>query len=134
MARVGNNSSISTTAAEVGWTAGNAHNFFITNTSDGPVRITFTGNNGLTFDERNIGRNRNSINHHTLKRDSFVLEGDTGIFLRLEALSVNSDPSMNTVTFDVSDLHTGIRNPSADDADDGAVYIALQIDMQNNAI
>ena len=132
MARVGNNSSISTTAAEVGWTAGNAHNFFITNTSDGPVRITVTPNNGLVFDERNIGRNRNSINHHNLNGDSFTLEGDTGIFLRLEALSVDSDPSMNTVTFDVSDLHTSVRNPTV--LDDGAVYIALQVDMEGNAI
>ena len=134
MARVGNNSSISTTAAEVGWTAGNAHNFFITNTSDGPVRITVTPNNGLTFDERNIGRSGAGINHHNLNGDNFTLEGDTGIFLRLEALAVDSDPSLNTVTFAVSDLHTSVRNPSADDLDDGAVYIALQIDMQNNAI
>ena len=132
MARVGNNSSISTTAAEVGWTAGNAHNFFITNTSDGPVRITVTPNNGLTFDERNIGRSGEGINHHRLHRDSFVLEGDSGIFLRLEALAVNSDPSVNNVTFAVSDLHTGIRNP--ENADNGAVFIALQADVQSAAL
>ena len=96
------------------------------------MRITVTPNNGLVFDERNIGRNRNSINHHNLNGDSFTLEGDTGIFLRLEALSVDSDPSMNTVTFDVSDLHTSVRNPTV--LDDGAVYIALQVDMEGNAI
>ena len=132
MARVANNSSITTDASEVPWTAGSVHNFFLTNTSDGPVRIRVTPNNGLTFDERNLGRNRNSINHHNLNGDSFTLEGNTGIFLRLEALTVDGTPGDNTVTFAVSDLHTSVRNP--EDADDGAVYIALQADVEADAI
>ena len=132
MARVANNNSITTVNSEVAWTAGAVHNFMITNTSDGPVKITVTPNNGLTFDERHLGRNRNSINHHSLNGDSFTLEGDSGTFLRLEAATVDGTPGDNTVTFAVSDLHTGIRNP--ENADDGAVYIALQADVQANAI
>ena len=132
MARVANNSSITTVNSEVQWTAGSVHNFMITNTSDGPVRIRVTPNNGLTFDERNLGRDRGSANHHSLVGESFTLEGDSGLFLRLEAATVDSTPGDNTVTFAVSDLHTGVRNPT--DPDDGAVFIALQIDVQNAAI
>ena len=132
MARVANNSSITTDASEVPWTAGSVHNFFLTNTSDGPVKITITPNNDLVFDERNLGRSGAGINHHNLVGESFTLEGDSGAFLRLEALSVDGTPGDNTVTFSVSSLHTNVRNP--EDADNGAVYIALQADVQANAI
>ena len=132
MARVANNNSITTVNSEVAWTAGSTHNFFITNTSDGPVRITVTPNNGLTFDERHIGRSGRGVNHHSLNGDSFTLEGDSGTFLRLEAATVDGTPGDNTVTFAVSDLHTGVRNPV--DPDHGAVFIALQADVQANAI
>ena len=132
MARVANNSSITTVNSEVQWTAGAVHNFFITNTSDGPVKITVTPNNGLTFDERHLGRQGAGVNHHSINGDSFTLEGDSGLFLRLEAAEVDSTPGDNTVTFRVDNLHTGIRNPT--NADNGAVFIALQADVQAAAI
>ena len=133
MATLNNNGSITTTNLRVGWTVGNAHNFVVTNLNDGPVKITVTPNNGLEFSNMQIGSHGpNSINHHNIVGESFVLEGDSGLFLRLEAATVDSTPGDNTVTFAVSDLHTGVRNPT--DPDDGAVFIALQIDVQNAAI
>ena len=128
MAQLTNNSSITTDGAVVIWTdTDSIHNFVITNINDGPVKITVTPNNGLEFASRQLGHGNNSVNHHTLVGESFVLEGDSGILLRLEPSAVDSDAGMNTVTFSSEDLHTGIRN-------NGSTLIALQADVISDAI
>ena len=128
MATLNNNGSITTTNLRVGWTAGNAHNFVVTNLNDGPVKITVTPNNALEFSNMQIGSHGpNSINHHNIVGESFVLEGDSGLLLRLTASAVDSTAINNTVTFRSEDLHTGIRNT-------GSVLIALQADVTSDSI
>ena len=91
MATLPNNGTITTTNLRVGWTVGNAHNFVVTNLNDGPVKITVTPNNGLEFSNMQIGSHGpNSINHHNIVGESFVLEGDSGLLLRLTASAVDS--------------------------------------------
>ena len=132
MAQVANNSSITTTQIQVPWTAGAGHNFIIMNLNDGPVRITVTPNNDLEFNQRHLNRSQAGVNHHSLVGDSFTLEGDTGLTLRLAASAVDSLASNNTVTFRTEDLHTGIRNPTR--IDQGSVLIALQSDVSDALI
>ena len=125
MAQLTNGSSITTDAAVVVWTSTSSiHNFVITNINDGPVKITVTPNNGLEFASRQIGHGNNSINHHTIVGESFVLEGDSGILLRLVPSAIDSTTENNTVTFTSENLHTGIRTP-----DTGSTLIALQADV-----
>ena len=69
----------------------------------------------------------NSINHHNLVGESFTLEGDSGILLRLVANAVDTTAINNTVTFTSENLHTGIRNT-------GSVLIALQADVTSDSI
>ena len=69
----------------------------------------------------------NSINHHNIVGESFVLEGDSGLLLRLTASAVDSTAIDNTVTFTSENLHTGIRNT-------GSVLIALQADVTSDSI
>ena len=128
MATLPNNGTITTTNLRVGWTVGNAHNFVVTNLNDGPVKITVTPNNGLEFSNMQIGSHGpNSINHHNIVGESFVLEGDSGLLLRLIASAVDSTAIDNTVTFTSENLHTGIRNT-------GSVLIALQADVTSDSI
>ena len=128
MATLPNNGTITTTNLRVGWTVGNAHNFVVTNLNDGPVKITVTPNNGLEFSNMQIGSHGpNSINHHNIVGESFVLEGDSGILLRLVANAVDTTAINNTVTFTSENLHTGVRNT-------GSVLIALQADVTSDSV
>ena len=128
MAQLTNGGSITTDASVVPWADTDAiHNFVITNINDGPIRITVTPNNGLEFASRQLGHGNNSVNHHTIVGESFVLEGDSGILLRLEPSAVDSTADMNTVTFTSSHLHTDVR-------DEGSTLIALQADVISDAI
>ena len=130
MANLANGGSITTTNLRVGWTVGNAHNFVITNLNDGPIKITVTPNNGLEFSDMQIGNHGpNSINHHNLVGESFTLEGDSGILLRLTASAVDSTAINNTVTFTSADLHTNVRTRN-----NGSVLIALQADVTSDSI
>ena len=130
MATLPNNGSITTSNLRVGWTVGNAHNFVVTNLNDGPVKITVTPNNGLEFSNMQIGSHGpNSINHHNIVGESFVLEGDSGLLLRLTASAIDSAASMNTVTFRSENLHTNIRTRN-----NGSVLIALQADVAADLI
>ena len=127
MANLANGGSITTDVAEVAWAdTDTIHNFVVMNINDGPVRITVTPNNGLEFASRQLGHGTDSINHHTVVGESFVLEGDTGILLRLQPSAVDSTTGNNTVTFSSEDLHTGIRN-------EGSTLIALQVDVSDNS-
>ena len=128
MATLNNNGSLTTTNLRVGWTAGNGHNFVVTNLNDGPVKITVTPNNNLEFSDMQIGSHGpNSTNHHNIVGESFTLEGDSGILLRLVASAVDSTPINNTVTFTSENLHTGIRNT-------GSVLMALQADVAADSL
>ena len=133
MATLNNNSSITTTQIRVGWTSAGptnptSHNFVMTNLNDGPVRITVTPNNGLEFSVMDLGNHGgNSVNHHSLVGESFTLEGDSGLLLRLTASAIDSTAINNTVTFTSETLHTGIRN-------NGSVLIALQADVAADLI
>ena len=133
MARIRNNSSITTDVANVSWAVNTVHNFLITNTNDGPVRITFTPNNDLEFSSRHLGHTSDSVNHHSLNGDSFTLEGDTGVYLRLVASAVDSDAAMNTVTFTSDNLHTNVRN-ATEPATFRPILIALQSTVQDGLI
>ena len=127
MASLANDGTITTTQIQVAWSVGTAHNFIITNLNDGPVRITVTPNNGLEFSTRQLGHAGGGVNHHNLVGESFVLEGDTGLNLRLVASAIDSTAINNTVTFTSETLHTGIRNT-------GSTLIALQADVDDAAI
>ena len=133
MARIRNNSSITTDVANVSWAVNTVHNFLITNTNDGPVRITFTPNNDLEFSSRHLGHTSDSVNHHSLNGDSFTLEGDTGVYLRLVASAVDTTTSNNTVTFTSDNLHTNVRNDDSD-PDFRPILIALQSTVQDGLI
>ena len=99
MASLANNTSITTDVAEVAWAdTDTIHNFVVMNINDGPVKITVTPNNDLEFASRQLGHGTNSVNHHTLVGESFVLEGDTGILLRLQPSAVDTTTGNNTVT------------------------------------
>ena len=92
------------------------------------MKITVTPNNALEFSSMSIGNHGpNSVNHHNLVGESFTLEGDSGILLRLVASVVDSTAINNTVTFTSENLHTGIRN-------NGSVLIALQADVTSDSI
>ena len=129
MANLTNGGSITTDVAEVAWAdTDTIHNFVVMNINDGPVKITVTPNNDLEFSDMQIGNHGpNSINHHNLVGESFTLEGDSGILLRLVASAVDTTAINNTVTFTSENLHTGIRNT-------GSVLIALQADVTSDSI
>ena len=132
MAQLTNDGSITTTQIRVPWTSAGpsptSHNFVMMNLNDGPIKITVTPNNGLEFSTMDLGNHGDlSINHHSLVGESFVLEGDSGLLLRLTASAIDSAASMNTVTFTSETLHTGIRNT-------GSVLIALQADVTADLI
>ena len=132
MATLANNGTITTTQIRVPWTSAGpsptSHNFVMSNLNDGPIRITVTPNNGLEFSVMDLGNHGdNSVNHHSLVGESFVLEGDSGLLLRLTASAIDSSAPNNTVTFTSETLHTGIRNT-------GSVLIALQADVAADLI
>ena len=99
----------------------------IINLNDGPIKITVSPNNGLEFSERQLGHAGGGVNHHDLVGESFTLEGDAGLNLRLVASAIDSTAINNTVTFTSETLHTGIRNT-------GSTLIALQVDVDDAAI
>ena len=94
------------------------------------MKITVTPNNDLEFSDMQIGNHGpNSINHHNLVGESFTLEGDSGILLRLVASAVDTTAINNTVTFTSADLHTNVRTRN-----NGSVLIALQADVTSDSI
>ena len=134
MATLTNGGSITTTQIRVPWTSAGtnptSHNFVMMNLNDGPIRVTVTPNNGLEFSVMDIGNHGpNSVNHHSLVGESFTLEGDSGLLLRLTASAIDSSASMNTVTFRSENLHTNIRTRN-----NGSVLIALQADVSADLI